>query len=167
MGKRALFLDRDGTLIVDTGYLRDPNDVVLLPGVAEGLREARALGYELIVVSNQSGIARGIISEAQLASVEARFEKLLAKEGVTLDLVLFCKHGPDDGCPCRKPAPGLLHDAARMRGIDLTRSIMIGDKASDVAAGNAAGCRGVLIAPTETSGSENLVKTFAEVRKLL
>src|SRR5207302_1229956 len=101
MTARALFLDRDGTLMVDTGYVRDPNDVVLLPGVAEGLREARALGFELVVISNQSGVARGLITEAQLAEVEARFESLLAAEGVTLDLVLFCKHGPDHGCPCR------------------------------------------------------------------
>lgn len=159
MKKRALFLDRDGTLIKDTGYLRDPNDVELLPGVVEVLREARARGYELIVISNQSGIARGLITEAELEAVEKRFEELLAKEGVTLDLVLFCKHGPDEGCPCRKPKPGLLHDAARLRGIDLASSIMVGDKESDVEAGRAAGCRTVLIG--EPHGA------FDEIRFLL
>jgi D-glycero-D-manno-heptose 1,7-bisphosphate phosphatase len=149
MGRRALFLDRDGTLIVDTGYVRDPASVALLPGVAEALRQARALGYDLVVVSNQSGVARGIISADALAAVERRFEELLAAEGVTLDDVRFCLHGPDEGCPCRKPAPGLLLDAAAARGIDLERSFMVGDKPSDAGAGRAAGCTTILLAPPD------------------
>jgi D-glycero-D-manno-heptose 1,7-bisphosphate phosphatase len=170
MAARALFLDRDGTLMVDTGYVRDPNDVALLPGVPEGLREAHALGFELVVISNQSGVARGIITEEQLAAVESRFEALLAEHGVTFDLVLFCKHGPDDGCPCRKPAPGLLHDAARARNIDLSRSIMVGDRASDVAAGRAVGCTTVLLAPAGgASGidADYTVSSFSEIGAIL
>ncbi len=166
-GRRALFLDRDGTLMVDTGYVRDPAKVELLPGVRDALPEAKALGFELVVVSNQSGVARGIISEDELAAVEARFESLL---GVPLDLVLFCKHGPDEGCPCRKPAPGLFRDAARARNIDLSRSFMVGDKASDVAAGRAAGCTTVLLAPSggsATKDADYTVSSFAEIIGIL
>jgi histidinol-phosphate phosphatase family protein len=163
---RALFLDRDGTLMVDTGYVRDPNDVAILPGVPETLREARELGFLLVVVSNQSGVARGIISEQQLAAVESRFEALL---GVTLDLVLFCKHGPDDGCRCRKPLPGLLHDAARARNIDFSRSVMVGDRASDVAAGRAVGCATVLVssAKAEAIDADYTVSSFSDVAPIL
>jgi len=138
--RRALFLDRDGTLMIDTGYVRDPNDVTLLPGAAEMLREAKRAGFTLILVSNQSGVARGIISREQLSAVQDRFEELLAKEGVKLDDVRFCLHGPDDGCLCRKPAPGMLRQAAKARGIDLERSVMLGDRESDILAGKSAGC---------------------------
>jgi histidinol-phosphate phosphatase family protein len=166
--RRALLCDRDGTLMVDTGYVRDPRDVTLLPGVTAALREARAMGFELVVVSNQSGVARGIITEADLAAVEARFEELLAAEGVTLDLVLFCKHGPDDGCRCRKPLPGLLLDAATARDLDLSRSVMVGDKESDIAAGRAAGCITILVgAAPSTPPPDHRVASLAEVPALL
>lgn len=145
MGAHALFLDRDGTLMVDTGYVRDPVDVQLLPGVVEALREARKLGFQLVVVSNQSGVARGIISPAQLNAVQKRFEDLLAREGISLDGAWFCLHGPDEGCACRKPAPGLLRQAATARDIDLSRSVMVGDRESDVLAGRAAGCTTILL----------------------
>jgi histidinol-phosphate phosphatase family protein len=148
MGGRALFLDRDGTLIVDTGYVRDPADVKLLPGVAQALSEARALGFELIVVSNQSGVARGIITMSELAAVQHRFEELLRSESIALDDVRFCVHGPGDGCACRKPAPGLLRDAATARGIDLERSVMVGDRDSDVLAGRQVGCTTILLGGT-------------------
>jgi histidinol-phosphate phosphatase family protein len=139
-GRRALFLDRDGTIVVDTGYLRDPQTVRLVDGVGPALREARALGYALLVVSNQSGIARGLIARSELEAVHARMVELLAAEGVTLDDSFYCVHGPDDACRCRKPAPGLLLQAAQAHAIDLAGSAMIGDKESDVAAGEAAGC---------------------------
>ncbi|MBX3229655.1 MAG: HAD family hydrolase [Labilithrix sp.] len=143
--KRALFLDRDGTLVVDTGYPRDPAIVTLLPGVGTALREAKALGFELVVVSNQSGVARGIIAPEELAAVTARVGELLAAEGVVLDDVRYCRHGPDDGCACRKPRPGMLQDAAAARAIDLTRSVMVGDRDSDMLAGHAAGCTTVIV----------------------
>jgi histidinol-phosphate phosphatase family protein len=144
----ALFVDRDGTIMVDTGYVRDAADVKLLPNAAAALLEAKELGFELILVSNQSGVARGIISAEQLEAVQSRFEQLLAAEGVTLDDVRFCLHGPDAGCDCRKPAPGLLRAAAAARGIDLGRSVMVGDREADVLAGREAGCTTVLLGGT-------------------
>ncbi|HVJ92070.1 MAG TPA: HAD family hydrolase [Labilithrix sp.] len=163
---RALFLDRDGTLMVDTGYVRDPNDVVLLPGVTRGLVGARELGFKLVLVSNQSGVARGIISPTQLEAVQARFEELLDAEGVALDDVRFCLHGPDDGCTCRKPAPGLLRAAADAHAIDLERSVMVGDRESDVAAGQAAGCRTILLGQASSSANY-VVASFEDVLPLL
>lgn len=139
-GSRALLLDRDGTIIRDVGYPRDPAKVELLPGVAAGLREARALGYELAIVSNQSGVGRGLIRPDEARDVQARVEQLFAEEGVTFAGAWFCFHAPTEACSCRKPAPGLLLEAARVLGLDLSRSVMIGDKASDVDAGLAVGC---------------------------
>jgi histidinol-phosphate phosphatase family protein len=166
--KRALFLDRDGTLIVDTGYPRDPAIVTLLPGVGEGLREAHALGYELIVVSNQSGVARGIISLEQLRAVEARVTSLLAGESVVLDDIRYCQHGPDDGCECRKPRAGMIQDAARDRDIDLTRSLMVGDRDSDMLAGHAAGCKTVLVGSGGTSvNADFAIDSFEQIASIL
>jgi D-glycero-D-manno-heptose 1,7-bisphosphate phosphatase len=162
--KRAVFLDRDGTLIEDTGYGRDPNDVVLLPGVAEGLAVAKALGFLLVVVSNQSGVARGIITPAALDAVQTRFEALLAEKSVVLDHVEMCLHAPDEGCACRKPAPGMLLAAAQKRGIDLARSVMIGDRDTDIAAGRAAGCTTILIGKGE---ADHNAESFTDVAGVL
>jgi len=140
---RALFVDRDGTLIEDVGYPKDPADVVLVPGAAAVLRDARRRGYLLVIVTNQSGVARGMFDESVARRVQARVEELFAAEGVRFDGVYFCLHGPHDGCACRKPAPGMLLAAARDLGIDLGASLMVGDKASDVEAGRAAGARAI------------------------
>jgi len=138
---RALFLDRDGTLIVDVGYPRDPARVELLPGAVDALGLATALGYSLVIVSNQSGVARGIISPEEARAVQVRVDELFAAHGVSFAGTYFCFHGPDEGCTCRKPAPGMLVRAARELGLSLRASVMVGDKPSDVAAGIAAGCR--------------------------
>lgn len=143
MSRRALFLDRDGTLIVDVGYPRDPDRVELIAGAADALAELQKT-WTLVVISNQSGIARGIISEAEAAAVHERFVTLFAKAGVTFAGCYYCPHAPDAGCRCRKPAPGLLADAERELGLDLAASVMIGDKPSDLDAGRAAGCARVV-----------------------
>ncbi len=135
----ALFLDRDGTLIVDVGYPRDPARVTLLPGAAAALA-ALAPHAALVIVSNQSGLARGRITPAEAAAVHARVVDLLAAAGVPIAGSFYCPHGPDDGCRCRKPAAGLLLAAAAALDLDLASSIVVGDKPSDVAAGRAAGC---------------------------
>jgi D-glycero-D-manno-heptose 1,7-bisphosphate phosphatase len=148
---RAVFLDRDGTLIVDVGYPRDPDDVQLLQGVPEGLRSLRSAGFRLVLASNQSGIGRGIVSKDEARAVHGRFTELLAGQGIELDGAKYCPHAPEAGCRCRKPEPGMLLDAARELGLDLEGSWMIGDKASDVEAGRRSGCGGtVLIAPPDT-----------------
>lgn len=139
MGRPALFLDRDGTLIVDVGYPNDPERVELLAGAAEVLRGLQDR-YSLVVVSNQSGIGRGMIDEREAAAVHARFLEKFAALGVHFSGCYYCPHLPGAGCECRKPAPGMLREAADELSLDLARSIMIGDKPSDLEAGRAAGC---------------------------
>lgn len=138
--RAAVFLDRDGTIIVDDGYLADPSRVRLVEGAADALRSLAARGALLVVVSNQSGIARGYFERAALDAVHARMTELLEAEGIRLHASYYCEHGPDDGCACRKPLPGMLLRAAEEHDIDLAASVMIGDKPSDVEAGRAAGC---------------------------
>ncbi|MCK6485790.1 MAG: HAD family hydrolase [Phycisphaerae bacterium] len=153
--QRAVFLDRDGTIIEDMHYSGDPARVRLLPGAAGALCRLRAAGYRLIVVTNQSGIARGLLSVAQLAEVHRRMERLLAAEGATLDAIYYCPYlaGVEAvveeyrrDSDLRKPGPGMLIQAAREWNIDLQRSWMVGDAPRDVQAGRAAGCRTVLVA---------------------
>lgn len=160
MPRRALFLDRDDTLIVDTGYPRDPDAVTLVPGAAAALRVLPP-DVALVIVSNQSGIARGIITPAEADAVAARVAALFAAEGVTFAAMYRCPHGPDDGCRCRKPAPGMLLDAAHDLDLDLARSIMLGDKPSDVAAGEAAGCAASLQFTGWSDASAALAAAFA------
>jgi len=148
---RALLLDRDGTLIVDVGYPRDPAQVELLPGAAEALRALQA-SWALVIVSNQSGLGRGLITEAEARAVHDRVIARFAAAGVAFAGAYYCPHAPGAGCACRKPAPGLVLDAARELGLDLARSVMIGDKASDAAAGRAAGCMALRFGPDVDDG---------------
>jgi D-glycero-D-manno-heptose 1,7-bisphosphate phosphatase len=135
----VLFLDRDGVLVEERHYLADPAEVVLLPGAAAGLARARAAGYRLVGVSNQSGLGRGRFGPAAFAAVMERLEALLEDAGVRLDAFYYCPHGPDEGCRCRKPQPGLLLEAARRVPWVAATSWVIGDKASDVALAREAG----------------------------
>ncbi|HEY7422627.1 MAG TPA: HAD family hydrolase [Gemmataceae bacterium] len=140
-GRRAIFLDRDGTVIRDPVYPRNPATVELLPGAAEGLTALKQDGYLLVVVSNQSGIGRGLVTPEEARQVHERFVSLLAESGVALDAAEYCFHTPERGCLCRKPKPGLLLRAADCLGIDLGRSWMVGDKESDAETAVRAGCR--------------------------
>jgi D-glycero-D-manno-heptose 1,7-bisphosphate phosphatase len=142
---RAALLDRDGTLILERHYLSDPEGVELLPGAAEGLRRLRSLGFALVVVTNQSGLARGLFDAERLAQIHARLTFLLKQEGVILDGIYVCPHLPTDGCWCRKPRPGLVERAAARHGFDPAASIVIGDKACDVELGRAVGARSILV----------------------
>jgi D-glycero-D-manno-heptose 1,7-bisphosphate phosphatase len=151
-GARAVFLDRDGTLIHNHHYCRDPRLVRLLPGVSQALCWLSAAGYRLVVITNQAGIARGHLTEAELATVHGRLCELLVGEGVRLEAIYYCPHGSQgtesayvEPCLCRKPEPGLFWRAAAERGIALAQSWYIGDVLGDVEAGNRAGCRTVLV----------------------
>lgn len=148
----AVFLDRDGTIIVDRHYPNDPEQVLLVEGVIGALRGFRARGHRLIVVSNQSGVARGLISPDELSAVHQRMVKLLAQHDIQLDGAYYCQHGPDAGCDCRKPAPGMLLAASRELDVRLDGSIMIGDKLTDVQAGRAAGCKTALLGTSTHRG---------------
>ena len=141
--RRALFLDRDGTLIVDVPYPRDPARVELFPGAVEALRDL-SRDHVLVVVSNQSGIGRGLVTPAEAAAVNERFRDLFAASGVRFAGVYYCPHAPEARCPCRKPNPGMLVEAARDLDLDLAASVIIGDKPSDVEAGLAVGTSGAL-----------------------
>ena len=145
MSRRAVFLDRDGTLNREVGYIGDPADLVLVAGVGEALRPLAAAGYALVVVSNQSAIGRGIFTAAQVDAVNARLAAFLAAEGVLLDGIFVCPHAPAAGCDCRKPQPGLFLQARDALDLDLAGSWMVGDNAKDVAAARAAGVRPILV----------------------
>ncbi len=149
---RAVFLDRDGTLIHNHPSGCSPQDVKLLPGVVEGLRALQQANYRLFVITNQSGVARGYFSEQLLAATHTRLAEMLAAEGVTISDVYYCPHHPEAAldryrgiCTCRKPLPGMLLQAAREHGLDLSSSWMIGDILDDVEAGHRAGCWAILI----------------------
>jgi len=149
---RAVFLDRDGTLNREVDFLADPAQLELLPGVAEGLTRLAKDQWLLCVVTNQSGVARGLVSEGDLAEIHTRLRELLSRGGAHLDWIGHCPHHPDHGptelrrvCDCRKPRPGLLQRAAAELDIDLTRSWMVGDSARDLEAGRAAGCHPILV----------------------
>lgn len=157
---RAAFLDRDGTIIRDGHYLADPAGVELLAGAADALRTLVKAGYGLVVVSNQSGIARGIIAPAAHEAVHARFVEVLAAEGIELAAAYYCAHGPDDGCACRKPRPGMIQRAVAEHGFVAAESLMVGDKLSDVQAGRAAGCTTVLLSPDEDASADVCAKDW-------
>jgi len=142
--KRAIFLDRDGTIIYDRGYLRDLEQVQLVPGVGEALSQLRKEGFYLVLVSNQSGIGRGLMMLEDLGRVHRQLVALLAEHGVYLDGTYYCPHAPWEGCACRKPLPGMLLQASEELGISLARSYMVGDKSTDIEAGKRAGCQTIL-----------------------
>jgi histidinol-phosphate phosphatase family protein len=149
---QAVFLDKDGTLIEDLPFNVDPDLIRLAPQAGAALRLLHEGGYALFVVSNQSGIARGLFSERAMILVQQRLRRLLRDEGVELDGFYYCPHHPQGQvaryavqCACRKPMPGMLHEAARENGIALEQSWMIGDILHDIEAGSRAGCRTVLI----------------------
>ena len=139
---KAFFLDRDGVLIEQVEYIRNPDDVKLLPGAAAALKLIRDSGYLAVVVSNQSGIARKKFTLDELMAVQERMYDLLAAQGERIDGFYFCPHDPHvEVCPCRKPRPGMILQAARELGIDVSASFMIGDRPADVETGLNAGCR--------------------------
>lgn len=141
----AIFLDKDGTLIDDVPYNIDPGRMTLAPGAEAGLRRLSCLGYRFLVVSNQPGVAQGRFDVGALEPVRQRLAQLLSEQGVRLEGFYYCPHGPDEGCACRKPLPGMLLKAAAEHQVDLAASWMIGDILDDVEAGGRAGCRTILI----------------------
>jgi histidinol-phosphate phosphatase family protein len=143
---KVVVLDRDGTIVVDRGYLADPEGLAFLPGAPEGLRWFYQHGYRLIVITNQSAVGRGMLSPAGLEEIHARFHRMMNAIGVRIEQIYWCPHLPDDQCACRKPGTGLLLKAAADGHFDPAQAIVIGDKASDVEMGRRVGARTVLIA---------------------
>ena len=143
--RRVVLLDRDGTLIVLKRYLSEPREVELIDGAAAGLRRLAGLGLGLVIVSNQSGIARGLLDEGKLAEVHQRLTADLAAEGVRLDGIFHCPHHPEDGCACRKPGRGMVDRAAAVLDFDPSRCFVVGDAPSDLALGRAIGATAILV----------------------
>ena len=143
---KGAFIDRDGVIIEERGYVHRIEDFAPLPGAIAALGELAAAGYRLVVITNQSGIARGLYSEKEYLSFSAHMERHLRGEGVRLDAIEYCPHLPDApvaryrlDCDCRKPRPAMLHRAAARLEIDLASSVLVGDRGTDIAAGRAAG----------------------------
>ncbi len=143
----AVFLDRDGTLVDDPGFLKDPNDVRLLPGTGEALVRLARAGFAIVIVTNQSGIGRGLLTDKDYRRVQARVQELLARDGATVDATYYCPHSPaDDGpCDCRKPGTRLYRDAERDLDLDMAGSWWVGDRISDLHASEAFGGRAILV----------------------
>ena len=161
----ACFFDRDGVIIEEADYIHDPSLVKLCPFAAEAIRAMRDAGRLVVIVSNQSGIARGYFTVDDLHAVDARMKELLANEGASVDGAYYCLHHKKGvvpeytcDCDCRKPKPGLFLQAAKELGIDLAESFMIGDKESDLEAGINAGCCGVALVRTGHGVHQNIEK---------
>lgn len=150
MKHHAIFLDRDGTINHDSGYVKDPSQIILLPGVPEGIKKLKdEFGFKAIVISNQAGVSKGLMTSNDVNSVNDRINYLLKQNGTEIDAFYYCPFHPDLDPPeksiCRKPSPVMIVQAAEEHGIDLSKSYMIGDKASDVESGINAGVKTVLI----------------------
>jgi len=158
---KALLVDRDGTLVVDVPYNGDPALVQPVPGAVEAVAEARAAGLPVGVVTNQSGLARGAFTAEQMASVHARIDELFG----AFDVWAVCPHGPDDGCDCRKPAPGSVRAAAERLGVEPETCALVGDIGADVAAARAAGARALLV-PTRATETRELAAAPVVCRDL-
>ena len=152
--KGLLVVDRDGTLIVEKHYLADPKGVELLPGVVDGLRSFAAEGYEVAVVTNQSGVGRGYFDEQRLAEVHAELQRQLAEHGIAVRGIWYCPHHPELRCGCRKPEPGLLHAAMDQLGYQKDQVLVVGDKACDIELGARLGVRTALVRTGYGAGTE-------------
>ena len=144
---KNLLLDRDGVLNANRHYDYTPETMVLLPGVIEGLKRFTDAGWEFFVVSNQSGVGRGLVTEESVRACNERLREMLAKEGIILTDIVYCPHHPDDHCSCRKPALGMWHQLAKKHGLTPVSCVMVGNSRSDIAFGRAIGCRTALVAP--------------------
>ncbi len=173
--QKAVFLDRDGTIARDVHYCRRVEDFEILPHVPEAIRLLNQEEFKVVVITNQSGIARGYFSEATLSLIHRKMATTLEQHGAHIDAVYVCPHHPDEGCACRKPSPTLIVRAAADIGIALDQSYMIGDDPKDVQAGSAAGCRTILLTadPAQPRGDSQgfcdhaAVDLFDAVRWLL
>jgi D-glycero-D-manno-heptose 1,7-bisphosphate phosphatase len=174
--RRFIVLDRDGTIIEEREYLSQPEQVTLIPDAGAAMRELQQMGFGLVVITNQSGVGRGIFDQAQLERVHERLRELLEVEGVHLDGLYVCPHKPEDDCACRKPRLALLQKAAGELGFNLANCIVIGDKACDIEMGRTAGALTFLVrtgygAQVETEAAadfvvDDLATATASLRRL-
>jgi len=145
MSQPAVFLDRDGTINEEMGYINHVSRFRLLPEAGTGIRRLNEAGFKVVVVTNQSGAARGYFPASLVEEMHGHLQDLLAAQGARVDAIYTCLHGPDEGCSCRKPQPGLLLQAAEELGLDLSRSYLVGDRYKDMETAARAGVRGILV----------------------
>lgn len=159
---KAVFLDRDGTINIDSGYIGDPKLVSLFPGVAKGIKKLKNFGFKIIVISNQSGITRGLITSDDVDNVNRKVNEILSDENTSIDAFYYCPYHPEydsvELCKCRKPSPQMIFDAAKDFNIDLKESFMVGDKISDIECGINAGVKSILITTTISMDKLNELK---------
>lgn len=171
--QRAVFLDRDGTINVDHGYVFRAEEFEFIPGAPEAIRRLRDAGYLVIVVTNQAGVARGLYDEEDVHELHRHLDRELARYGTAIDAYYYCPHHPEKGrgsylreCACRKPLPGMMLQAAADFSLDLGLSFLVGDKRSDIDAGTAAGCRPILVETGYGAGVDNLPADVPRVADL-
>jgi D-glycero-D-manno-heptose 1,7-bisphosphate phosphatase len=160
IGNRAVFLDRDGTIMEDANYVGKVEQVALIPNATQALKRLQDAGYRLFIITNQSGVGRGYFTREAVESIHAHLDEQFAKAGVRLDRYYVCPHHPEDNCDCRKPKPKFLLDAAREYKLDLPRCFMIGDRTSDIQVGANAGVVSILV--LTGVGQETLAKQAAK-----
>jgi D-glycero-D-manno-heptose 1,7-bisphosphate phosphatase len=145
VSRRFVLLDRDGTINEELGHVLAPDELRLIPGAAAAIRRLRDLGLGVVVITNQSSVGRGWISDAQLAAVHARLDELLEREGARVDAIEHCPHAPDEACACRKPGTGLVERSAARLDFDPTEAFVVGDHLGDMLLGRAVGARTILV----------------------
>ena len=170
---RVVILDRDGTIVIDRGYLSEPDGLEFLPGAAAGLRDMHQRGYRLLVITNQSGVGRGLIPLQSLLAMNERLMRMMQQIDAPLERIYFCPHRPDEYCECRKPQLKLLTAAATELGFEPKRAVVIGDRSSDVEFGRRAGAATLLISSNglssdgETSTADHVVADLRAAALLL
>ena len=171
--RRFVLIDRDGTINVEKHYLSDPDQLELYPGVAAAIRRLNRLGLGVVVITNQSGIARGYFDLARLEQIHTRLYALLEAEGAAIDGLYICPHGPDDDCDCRKPLPGMVNQAVAEHRFDPAEAFMIGDKEVDVELGLAVGAATFLVRTghgakfVEATKADHVVEDLAEAVRII
>jgi D-glycero-D-manno-heptose 1,7-bisphosphate phosphatase len=157
----AVFLDRDGVINQDSpDYIKHRREFHLLPGSVEAIARMSRVGIRVIVVTNQSGINRGIVPPRELQAIHLELRSAVSMQGGRISDIFFCPHRPDENCDCRKPKPGMIQAAAERHGLDLSRSVMVGDSAKDILAGKAAGCGATVL--VKTGNGESAVQSLAQ-----
>lgn len=164
---KVVILDRDGTIVVDRGYLADPAGLEFLPGAAEGLRLMHQRGCRLVVITNQSGVGRGLFSLGRLHEMNSRLEDMVRLRDARIERIYYCPHRPDENCRCRKPQTKLLMDAARDLSFEPAKAVVIGDKSADIEFGRRAGAVTMLVSSDGLSSDGKRTAADYVVRDLL
>lgn len=159
MGNKVIFIDRDGTINANVGYIDNITRFKIYPGVGEGIKLLKDHGFKIIVVTNQSGIARGFFSEKTLEEIHKKMKNELSKKYAKIDAIYYCPHHPNEQCDCRKPKTGLLQKAIKDFDIDVTQSYIIGDRMLDIEAGSKIGCKTILVPEDNEKVHEEMEKS--------